>query len=147
MINHYSIRCSSCYVVLTNKWTFFIFMSHCPYIKSVIILYSISKFPRLWKLHIHIFFMYISKTTWNTSKIKRLWSQSDMELLMVGRFIKLRYRVTQKGCDFSDDIKLLKSSEFKGASVSPFHIDLGGVYKQYCKRKYRQEIVTMHVIC
>ena len=31
-----------------------------------------------------------------------------------------------------------KPSEFKGASVLPNHIDLGGVYKQYCKRKYRQ---------
>ena len=57
------------------------------------------------------------------------------------------YRVTRKGGDFSDDIKLLRSNEFKVTSVFPFHIDLDGVYKQYCKRKYRQETVPIHVIC
>ena len=57
------------------------------------------------------------------------------------------YLVTHKGCDFSDDIQLLKLGEFKGASVFPFHIDLGGVYKQYVKCKHRQETVPVHVIC
>ena len=42
---------------------------------------------------------------------------------------KIDVRVTHKGCDFRDDIKLPKSVEFEGVSVFTFCMTLVDVYK------------------
>ena len=59
----------------------------------------------------------------------------------------LWYRVTHKGCDFSDDLKLLKSSKFIGVSVFTFCLTLVDIYKKYWEQKYSQWPVAIHRIC
>ena len=49
---------------------------------------------------------------------------------------KINYRVTHKGCNFSDDLKLLKSSKFIGVMVFTFCLTLVDIYQKYWEQKY-----------
>ena len=50
------------------------------------------------------------------------------------------YRVIHKRCDFSDDLKLLKSSKFIGVSVFTFWPTIVDIYKKYWEQKYVQSV-------
>ena len=54
---------------------------------------------------------------------------------MRGILFIAKYRVTHKGCDFSDDPKLLKSSKFISVSFFTFCLTLVDIYKNYWEQK------------
>ena len=64
------------------------------------------------------------KCIFNTSYITQIHLTNILkEIVKLGT-----YRVTHKGCDFSDNLKLLKFSNFKNKIDLPFHDTLLDIY-------------------
>ena len=73
--------------------------------------------------------------------------QHSGHICIVRRYL-FYYRVTLKGCDFSDDLKLLKSSEFNEVFVIFLRMRQVEVYNNFTRvNMFSQENVAMRIFC